>query len=292
MPGRGSYTINGITYSSFKHPMLEWVFKKYNPNLDSSQPIISFTLQDISDGYRALGIHEPASISNTILDLTRQDRGITSRLPQSIINLGYDLRKKTGKSNQTLPDGSARNYAGEFIYVGVGNVLHDWLVWGNQYDKTVTINPSSIPRQILPFIRHDEGALFSVADYCDIFSQVFGGGPHSVVRVQNPLKWQPNEIDGFYHGTWPDGNVLYPVEAKALTTGDDVNLVQMLGGIRTLSENYAGIDIYLQPVAARMISNGIQLAIFQKIKAGDKVNQMTVTKRVRVIFDPVFVQWT
>lgn len=281
MPGKGSCIINGIKYSSFKHPMLEWIFKKYNPDLDSKQPVISFTLKDISDGYRALGLREPASISNTILDLTRQDRGITSRLPQSIIKLGYDLRKKTGN-----------HFAGEFIYVGVGNVLHDWLVWGDDYDDRVIINPSPVPRQILPFIRKDEGALFSVADYCDIFSKVFGGQPNSVVRVQNPLKWQPNEIDGFYHGSWPTGDVLYPIEAKALTTGDDVNLVQMLGGIRTLSENYSGTNIFLQPIAARMISNGIQLAIFQKIKAGDNVTEMIITKRVHVIFDPVFVQWT
>ena len=41
-----------------------------------------------------------------------------------------------------------------------------------------------------------------------------------------------------------------------------------------------------------MISNGIQLAIFQKIKAGDNVTEMIITKRVHVIFDPVFVQWT
>jgi hypothetical protein len=53
-------------------------------------------LSDISEAYRACGIPEPASISNTILDLTRKNNGIQSRLSQSLIDLGYDLRKKTG----------------------------------------------------------------------------------------------------------------------------------------------------------------------------------------------------
>ena len=271
--------------------MLEWIFNKYNPTHDTTKEIIQFTLQDISDGYKALGIREPASISNTILDLTRQNRGIESRLPRSIYSLGYDLRKKTGKTGTFLPDGKEVNFAGEFVFVGVGNELSEWLEWSEAFDDVFTISPSRIPPQILPFLRQDEGALFSVADYCDIFSIIFKNKPNSVIRVQNPLKWQPNEIDGFYHGTWEDGDVLYPVEAKALTTGDDVNLVQMLGGIRTLSENFSHFDVYLQPIAARMVSNGIHFAVFQKIKAGDSVDEMIVTKRIKVQFSPRLIPW-
>lgn len=286
------YFFNGKIYSSFKHPMLEWIFNKYNPTHDTRKTIIQFTLQDISDGYRALNIREPASISNTILDLTRQQRHISSRLPESIYSLGYDLRKKTGKSGIFLPDGKEVNFAGEFVYVGVGNELSEWLDWNNEFDETFLLNPQKVPTQILPFLRQDEGALFSVIDYCDIFSTILHNRPNNVLRVQNPLKWQPNEIDGFYHGHWDDGDVLYPVEAKALTTGDDINLVQMLGGIRTLSDNLAHFDIYVQPVAAKMVKNGIHFAFFQKIKAGEHITEMKVVKRIQVIFNPNFDCWS
>lgn len=290
MARRGK-TFNGITYSSFKHPMLEWIFNKYNPTHDTSLKVIQFTLQDISDGYSALGIREPASISNTILDLTRKKRPISSRLPESIYSLGYDLKKKTGGTGKFLPDGKEDNFAGEFVFVGVGNELSEWLEWPDVFDAEFTLSSNPVPQQILPYLRQDEGALFSIIDYCDMLSTVFENSPNSVVRIQNPLKWQPNEIDGFYHGTWPDGDVLYPVEAKALTTGDDINLVQMLGGLRTLSDKLSAHNVYIQPVAARMVKNGVHLAVFQRIKAGDDVEEMHVTKRIKVIFDPVFAPW-
>lgn len=272
--------------TSKKFPMLEWIFEKYNPEHETTKQIIPFTLQDISDGYKAKGIQEPASISNTILDLTRHKRTIDHRLPESIYTLGYDLRKKTGK----VLEEEGANYAGEFVYVGVGNELNQWLIW-DKFDESFSISPSNIPSQILPFLRQDEGALFSVIDYCDILSSIFHNSPHSIIRVQNPLKWQPNEIDGFYHGTWNDGNVLYPIEAKALSTKDDVNLTQMLGEIQTLSDNLSHFDIYLQPIAARMIHNGIDFAIFQKIKPSDKLEEMSVIKKVEINFNPELEPW-
>ncbi len=65
----------------------------------------------------------------------------------------------------------------------------------------------------------------------------------------------------------------------------------MLGGIRTLSDNLSHFDIYVQPVAARMVQNGIHFAFFQKIKAGDYVTEMKVDKRICVIFNPSFECW-
>lgn len=271
--------------------MLEWIFNKYNPEHDTSRKLIQFTLQDISDGYRALNIMEPASISNTILDLTRKKRPISSRLPESIYSLGYDLRKKTGRTGMLLPNGKEINFAGEFVFVGVGNELSEWLDWDMEFDEVFHLSPEKVPTQIRPFLRQDEGALFSVIDYCDIFSTILHNRPGHILRIQNPLKWQPNEIDGFYHGKWEEGDVLYPVEAKALTTGDDINLVQMLGGIRTLSDNLADFDISIQPVAARMIRNGIHFTFFQKIKAGHQVDEMKVTRKICVLFDPTFDCW-
>lgn len=192
---------NGKRYSSQKFPLLEYIFDKYNPTHDRSITNITFTLADIHEAYistdikkitgkKTTKIAEPASISNTILDLVRKDRGINSRLPVSIINLGYDLRKKTG------PEEGINNYAGEFVFVGVGNALKSWLDWPSGIID-IPISSKPIPDFVRPYLRNDEGGLFSVLDYCDVLSMVLYNKPGIVFRVQHPLKWQPNEIDGF-----------------------------------------------------------------------------------------------
>lgn len=63
-----SFVYNGQTYNSKKFPMLEYIFnhKTQNGTIGIGENI-TFTLKDVSDGYRACGIAEPASISNTIL---------------------------------------------------------------------------------------------------------------------------------------------------------------------------------------------------------------------------------
>lgn len=200
-----AFVYKGRTYNSKKFPMLEYIFnQKTNNGTRGIGQNITFTLKDVSNGYKACGIPEPASISNTILDLTRKNRGIDSRLPKSISSLGYDLKKKTGPS----PDG---NYCGEFVYVGIGNVIHSWLVWDVSGERVVTVK-NTIPTNVLKYISNDEGALFSAMDYCDILSYALFGTEGKVLRVQNPMKWQPNEIDGLYMSS--DGETIYPVEAK------------------------------------------------------------------------------
>lgn len=61
------------------------------------------------------------------------------------------------------------------------------------------------------------------------------------MRVQNPMKWQPNEIDGLYMSA--DGKTIYPVEAKAVSTGDDINLEQMPGQYKTITVKMPGVNI-------------------------------------------------
>ena len=187
------FNYKGKNYKSKKHPVLEYIFGKYNPKWDTSQKVIGFTLRDITEGYGACSIPRPTSTSNTILDLCRKKGRITSRVPESIYRLGYDLRKKTGRS----PDGF--NYAGEFVYVGIGNEIKSWFEWPERFDEVKVIPSDSLPSEISHFLRRDEGALFSVIDYCDILSKALYDEAQTVYRVQNPMKWQPNEIDGFYH---------------------------------------------------------------------------------------------
>ncbi len=270
-----AFVYNGITYNSKKFPMLEHIFaqKTQNGTVGIGQNI-TFTLKDVSNGYRACGIDEPASISNTVLDLTRQNRGIDSRLPQSISSLGYDLRKKTGPG----PDG---NYCGEFVFVGVGNVIRSWLQWDSSRERVVNVE-NKVPTNVLRFISNDEGALFSVIDYCDALSYALYGTSEKVLRVQNPMKWQPNEIDGLYMAV--DGSTIYPVEAKAVSTGDDINLEQMLGQYKTITAKMPGVEIV--PIAARMKPYGVDLALFTY-----NVYELVPVEFIKVIISPYISSW-
>lgn len=283
-----AYTYNNKTYSSKKHPMLEYIFLKYNPEKNTEQKVISFTLKDISDGYKHCNIPEPASISNTILDLTRKKKPIKNRLPESIYGHGYDLRKKTGNNKDGM------SFAGEFIFVGIGNEIDSWLSWPTKFETedNFTISSDDIPKKILPYLRNDEGALFSVIDYCDLLSTIFGNEKNSIIRIQNPLKWQPNEIDGFYYGTGKDEDILYPIEAKALTTGDDINLEQMFGAIKMLHTKYAKPNLSLRPLAVKMVNNGIHIAVFEKLIAGSHLEELKCERQINVSFNPEIPSWT
>ena len=269
--------INGKTYSSKKHPVLEFIFEKYfDPS--KRQEVIPFYLIDISEGYRHHRIQEPASISNTILDLCRVDRGIDSRVPKSISALGYDLRKKTGVA------GNGKKFAGEFVLMGAGVPIQSWLVWDESPEK-ITISSKELPDLTRKLVRPDEGGLFSVIDYLDVFTKVLG---RPVYRIQNPMKWQPNEIDGFYASTNGGDTYIYPVEAKALTTGDAINLDQIAGGFRTVLDKMEALSfkVHIQQIAVRMIKNGIDIAIFS-----ENLAPVEPERYVRVTFDPAIENW-
>jgi hypothetical protein len=275
----------GNKYKSKKHPVLEWIFIKYNPDRDIKKAVISFTLKDISDGYKACGIAEPASISNTILDLVRQQRSIKSRLPKSIYDLGYDLRKRTG------PAPNGYNYAGEFVCIGVGKEIESWLKWPKTFDVEKVVSSSPLPDEVRTFLRCDEGALFSVIDYCDVLSDALYDKKNIIKRVQHPVKWQPNEIDGLYFGEIDKERILFPIEAKALTTHDEVNIEQLHGGFHTFSDKYGSLDIYIMPLAIKMIKNGLQIAVFQKCKAGQTHRVLVLEKTIKVAFLPKIESW-
>lgn len=272
------FTYKGIKYRSKKHPLLEYIFNdKTQDGTINIGENHTFTLADISAAYKACGIPEPASISNTILDLTRQDRGIASRLPESIYKLGYDLRKKTGRSPQ------GNNYAGEFVFVGVGNFLNHWFEWPLDPDKEVTVQ-NIVPESIIEkkLLGNDEGALFSVIDYCDVLSIALYDSDKKVIRVQNPKKWQPNEIDGLYY--CEEDDTLYPCEAKAISTGDSINMVQLTGGYRTITKKMPHMNV--TPVALVMVNNGINIGLFK-----EKDDELVLDKYYKVNFSPEVIPW-
>jgi hypothetical protein len=277
-----AYTHAGKTYRSKKFFVLEYIFNKYNRTWEAGKDI-EFTLADITEGYTALDIPKPVSTSNTILDLLRQNRGIGARLPESIYSLGYDLRKRTGSG----PSGA--NLAGAFIFVGKGNELSDWLIWPTP-DEIHNYDESTIPSSVTTYLRRDEGALFSVIDYLDIFSSILSSNVH---RAQAPLKWQPNEIDGFYVDTDGAGDILMPVEAKAISTKDDVSIPQLVGELNTFSEKiFASYGpVRVRPTAVQGIKGGMNIGFFDLFTTGESISHLHLDKFVRVNFTKTGVLW-
>lgn len=278
---------------SYKFPMLQYIFDKYTAQgTKETTRNHAFTFQDLDEAFKACKFDRPISTSNFVLDLTRQDRGIESRLPHSIIKYGYDLRKKTGR----VPESKNVNYNGEFVFVGIGNTLHSWHHWSQTANSEIII-ANKVPGEIMALLPgkdeallgRDEGALFSVIDYCDVLSIALYGKDQqgSVIRVQSPKKWQPNEIDGLYYSV-KDTPTLYPVEAKALSTGDQLNLEQMLGGLNTIREKIPNVKIV--PLGIQMIENGMRIGTFKETSKQYET-LLEIVSDIKVTFDPPIIPW-
>lgn len=255
---------------------------------------INFTLKEVGEGIIATGGTPPTSWSNFVLDLTRKKNTIEQRLPDGIIKYGYDLRKKTGK----VPENTTDNYCGTFIYRGFDQQgrtipIQDWLEWGTP-DRVITVE-NKVPELVRRFLSNDEAALFSVIDYCNILSIVLN---QNVYKVQSPMKWQPNEIDGYYVAQTPRNIIVYPVEAKAISTSDDINLVQIHGQYNVFIEKYKrnNFSLIVRPIAARMEKDGMLLAImehnpmYDPVKNGD-ADMFNITDIVKVELDPPLSAW-
>lgn len=273
-----------------KHTVLQHIFDSKIAAGHRIGDDIDFTLAEVNDAILATGGTRPASISNFVLDLTRKDNGISSRLPQPIISHGYDLRKKTGNG-----------LCGTFIYRGFdehGNTipLYDWLVWETP-DRDITIT-NTVPDLVQQYISNDEASLFSVIDYCDVLTQVFGSPNVRIYRVQSPMKWQPNEIDGYYISQAGRNTIVYPVEAKAISTEDDINLVQIYGQYKTFIAKYTrdGLSFKVRPVAAKMEKDGMLLALLEKNPLYDEITNKTakmfnIEEVVKVTLDSPINNW-
>jgi hypothetical protein len=108
------------------------------------------------------------------------------------------------------------------------------------------------------------------------------------------MKWQPNEIDGFYFAEVEGQDFIIPVEAKALTTGDDINFEQMQGALETVSKRYEDRNILIMPLAIQMIKNGIQIAVFKSFhptQQYDILDTAQLERQIRVTFSPAIDSW-
>lgn len=279
-----------------KHAVLAYLFDmKTNCGTQHIGEDIDFTLREVGEGIRATGGTTPTSRSNFVFDLTRKRNTIAQRLPAHVIQYGYDLRKKTGP----VPGGqSGDNYCGTFVYRGFdanGQTIpiQDWLEWGIP-DREVTI-VNKVPLLVQKFISNDEASLFSVIAYCDILSQILG---QTVQRVQSPMKWQPNEIDGYYVAETSRNIYVYPLEAKAISTSDDINLVQLYGQYQTFITKYKRNDFNLvvRPIAAKMEPTGMLLAVLDHnplydAKRNKDAAMFNIIEIVRVRLDSPLAAW-
>jgi hypothetical protein len=83
--------------------------------------------------------------------------------------------------------------------------------------------------------------------------------------------------------------MLYPVEAKALSTHDEVNLSQMRGELETLKKNY---ECLITPIACQMLEDGIRFAVFPIINVGNNIPEiMTPSRFYRITLYPKINSW-
>lgn len=270
-----------------KHDILEKIFEKKFKGDANSQPEIEIYFDDIKSAARQLSQSLPVSISNFVLDLCRKNGGISKRVPENVRQAGYDLKKATGNSKQR----HAKRLAGRFVHVGIGNEIESWLVWPGPHLELI-VNSSNLPHPVRSLIRKDEAAMFSVIDYLDVLSKVLQLPDLTVQRLQAPMKWQPNEVDGMYFSAHGASLILYPVEAKALTTQDEINFEQLLGGYRVvvdkLRPSTRAVELDVIQVAAQMIANGIRFAIFP---INQEPSNDCVPHCVEVTFSPPIDAW-
>ncbi len=180
--------------------------------------------------------------------------------------------------------------------MGKGNALHSWHHWSEKADEEIIVR-NKVPKEIMTLLvgrneallGRDEGALFSVIDYCDVLSVALYGKDQlgSVIRVQAPKKWQPNEIDGLYYSLKHEPT-LYPVEAKALSTGDQLNLEQMLGALNTIREKIPNVKVV--PLGIQMIDNGMRIGKFREA-SNQYETYLEIVSDIKVTFNPPIIPW-
>jgi hypothetical protein len=273
------YIHNGKRYRSYKHPILEYIFNKVVENSPVPPDEIPFTYENIRQAMAALQIKRDsqASISNFVIDLLRKANTIEQRVPDTISQQGYDLDR--------MPERKVREgYAGRLVRIEL-KARDPWIIWQEIPDEDVITVLNTVPESVKPYLGNDEGALLSVMDYCDILSQALNDAPGTIKRVQHPKKWQPGEVDGLYFCDAEEPGILYPVEAKALSTGDSVNRAQIEGAYQTIKNKIS--DTKIIPLAVQMIPEGMFIAVFEETPEGSLV----ITRSLKVKIEPPIQSW-
>jgi hypothetical protein len=278
------FELNGKIYRSYKHPILEYILEKVLAIATSEQSAlpdeIPFTYEQIHEAIDALGIkRKSASISNFTLDLTRSRNDWSARVSSWIWEQGYDLDR--------IPDRDARQWAGRLIKKELRvDPYFNWPSISSDYQYHIL---NSTPSEIYPYLGNDEGALLSVLDYCDGLSLVLAGKANQVRRVQHPKKWQPGEVDGLYFQKTYTEDILYPVDVKALSTGDTINLVQLQSAYHTIQRHFKNNhQLKIFPLAIEMTHSGMKIALFHP----NQTQQLILFRCMEIILNPKIEVWS
>lgn len=273
------FSFKGKLYRSYKHPVLEYIFEAKTQGLSELPDEIIFTYEDIRQAMAAIGMErdKQASLSNFTIDLTRRAASHESRVPPSIWEKGYDLDRVSERQVR-------QNIAGRLVKKEFKSD-NLWILWPEIAEQDTVIIPNKVPDEVKPYLGNDEGALLSVMDYCDVLSLTLYGQYNSVKRVQHPKKWQPGEVDGLYFSDYEGKPVLYPVEAKALSTGDSVNIAQIQGAYNTITGKIKDIEIIF--IAVQMIPSGMYIAIFEPTQE----SSLTITRYFKIGLNPPITGW-
>lgn len=273
------YIYNGKMYRSYKHPILEYIFNQAMDRAVEPPDEIIFTYEDVNQAMSVLGIqrHNQASISNFVIDLTRKANDIHARVPDTISSRGYDLDR--------VPERRARQgVLGRLVRQEL-KPKDAWITWPLIAGDHAVVVPNVVPGAVRQYLGKDEGALLSVMDYCDVLSLALSGARGAIHRVQHPKKWQPGEVDGLYYSDYSGTPTLYPVEAKALSTGDSVNLAQVEGAYRTTVGKIT--NVLIVPLAVQMIPEGMYIAVFEATED----RQLVITQYLKVLLNPPIDAW-
>jgi hypothetical protein len=270
-----------------KQLILQEIFREKFKGTPADQKEIPIYFDDIRKAGLALDMELPVSYSNFVLDLCRKNNGIKKRVPPIVIENGYDLKKATG----TDP-GNSQKLVGVFVHVGLGNEINSWITWPNPR-LSIEVDSSNLHSTVRRLLRRDEAAMFSLIDYLDLLTIATENSYGTIHRLQSPMKWQPNEIDGMYFADDDGELILFPVEAKALTTNDEINMDQLSGGFRTVQIQVEKINLGVKPriqsVAALMTTNGIRFAFFPD---DTEPNAEMGFDFIEIIFNPPLEAWS
>jgi len=270
-----------------KHQILHEIFRVKFEGYQEKQREIPIYFVDIDIAAAELDMKLPVSYSNFVLDLCRRNRGIEKRVPSNVIKSGYDLKKATG-----IDPLNNKKLVGKFVHVGIGNEIDSWITWPEPR-LSIEVDSSNLHLTVRRLLRKDEAAMFSLIDYLDLLTKVTDSSYGKIRRLQSPMKWQPNEIDGMYFADNADGLTFFPVEAKALTTKDEINIDQLSGGFRTVQLQIQKINLEVEArirsVAALMTENGIRFAFFPD---NTEPNAAIEFDFVEVKFNPPLEAWS
>jgi len=258
--------IDPRNYRSYKPPVLLRIFfRKFNP--DDPKDIIPAPIIEVIQTIEEFGLRRPGNIHNCFKDIVRNGKMPATLKP--ITDLNYEIRQVDG--------------GGEFINSDRED-LRDVIDLPSMPAKI--LNSSTIPPNVFDLIRTDEGGILSAIDYSNLLDDGFGA---DVLKIQAPVKVQPNEIDGTYFCILNDRRVLLSVEVKS--KGPDVLLkYQLFGGAKQAQKHFGmSVDVVL-PVGIKLEKdNSVFVVVFPEITEADP--WPVVDYILRYELEPVPTSW-